>query len=76
MMDQSFFALRSSVLVIVSVTLDVPPGAMSAGVKDLSSWGVTSTICGRSKATSLPIPVAVSFLSSKPSEGFVPTGIW
>ncbi|MDI2021944.1 hypothetical protein PJL18_02473 [Paenarthrobacter nicotinovorans] len=74
-MDQSLLALTSSVLVTVRVTVEVPPGPMRAGVKALSSCGVTSTIWGRSKVTSLPDPVVASLRSSKPNDGEVPSGI-
>ncbi len=41
----------------------------------MSICGVTSTICGRSNATSLPLPVAVALYSDRPSDGDVPVGI-
>ncbi len=75
-MNQSLLAMRSLVFVTVSVMVEVDPFVITVGLNALSSCGVTSTICGRSKATSLPEPVAVALYSVSPRFAVVPTGTW
>lgn len=48
--DQPSFAARSEVLVIVYVSVEVPPSTTLVGENDLSSWGVASSTLMSSNA--------------------------
>ena len=59
---QPFLAASSEVLVIVIVSVEVPPGAIAVGLNDWSTCGVASRTRMLSKAKSLPVLLTVALV--------------
>src|SRR5262249_4471469 len=66
--DQPLFASRSAVLVMVKVSVEVPPTWAVTGLNDLSSCGVTSSTLMSSNAWSVPLPLACWLVIWRPSD--------